>query len=180
MKQIYFLLDQDRCIGCHSCRVSCQVFNQTGGQVNWRQVTSFESGSFPEVSRQNLSVACNHCQHPACMSVCPTDAIRKRAKDGIVFIDANLCNGCERCIGACPYGAPQKEPGISKVSKCDFCMDRQDAGQQPVCVETCVGDALQYGTMEEIQAKASSRRALRRADGFPDPDRTGPSIRFLK
>ncbi|MBI4518812.1 MAG: 4Fe-4S dicluster domain-containing protein [Deltaproteobacteria bacterium] len=180
MNQVAFLLDLDRCIGCHACRVACQVHNDTTPEVNWRQVMSREAGRFPEVVQYNLSLACNHCERPACMAVCPTDVIVKRERDGIVFIDANRCNGCERCLGACPYGAPQRVPGQDRVSKCDFCWARQDAGLVPVCVETCVGGALQFGRLDQVEQLAAGRQLHRRSDGFFDPDWTRPAIRFIK
>lgn len=178
MKQIGFFLDTDKCIGCHSCRVSCQIHNQTSPNVNWRQVRTIESGKFPDVAQYNLSIACNHCENPACMKVCPVGAIHKRNKDGIVFIDSKTCNGCDRCIGACPYGAPRK--GLNKkVSKCDFCLSRQDKGEIPICVETCVGGALQFGDIKKPEKFAKGKNIYREINGFANPDLTNPSIRFL-
>lgn len=179
MTQMGFLFDPERCIGCHACRVACQVHNETGAEVNWRQVTSHESGSFPDATQHNLSLACNHCERPACMAVCPQNAITKRERDGIVFIDPERCNGCQRCVGACPYGAPRPVPGLDLVSKCDFCMARQDAGLAPVCVETCVGGALRYGPVGEMEAMADGRGIACEMGGFFDPEWTRPSIRFV-
>ena len=179
MTQVGFLFDPARCIGCHSCRGSCQVYNDTTPQVSWRQVTSREAGAFPDVVQHNLSLACNHCERPACMAVCPVDAIQKREKDGIVSIDSERCNGCQRCAGACPYGAPRPVPGGSRVSKCDFCMARQDGGLAPVCAETCVGGALRYGPIEEMEAMAGGRGLAVSVDGFFEPSWTRPSIRFV-
>ena len=34
------------------------------------------------------------------MAVCPTDAIKKRKEDGIVYVEARLCVGCKGCIDA--------------------------------------------------------------------------------
>ncbi len=178
MNQIGFLIDLDKCIGCHSCRVSCQVHNKTSPNVNWRQVTTIESGKFPDVTQYNLSIACNHCKDPACIKVCPVNAIHKHPKDGIVTIDSKACNGCQRCTGACPYGAPQKMLN-GKISKCDFCKSRIDEGQIPVCVETCVGGALQYGELKSFEKKSSDRKILKEVSGFANPNLTNPSIRFL-
>lgn len=179
MIQVGFLFDPSRCIGCHACRVACQVHNETTPEVSWRQVTTHEAGSYPDVVQHSLSLACNHCERPACMAVCPAGAIEKRASDGIVTIDAARCNGCERCVGACPYGAPRPVPGASRVSKCDFCRARQDRGQAPVCVETCVGGALRYGPLEGMDAMAEGGGLVRAIGGFFDPEWTRPSIRFV-
>lgn len=179
MSQIGFLVDTRRCIGCHACRVACQVHRATGPEVNWRQVTAHEAGTFPDVVQHNLSVACNHCERPACLPACPTAAIRKRDADGIVFIDPERCTGCGHCLAACPYGALHRTPGAAAVSKCDFCMTRQDRGLAPVCVETCVGGALQFGPLDELARSARGRTLRRRVRGFFDPDQTRPAIRFL-
>jgi anaerobic dimethyl sulfoxide reductase subunit B (iron-sulfur subunit) len=178
--QLGFLLDTSRCIGCQACRVACQVHNATGPEVAWRQVTSHEEGRFPDVARHHLSVACNHCERPACAEVCPVGAIRKREADGIVLLDSERCNGCGRCLGACPYGAPQRVPESGRVSKCDLCHARLERGLEPVCVETCVGGALRVGPLDDLGALAPGRTLLRRIDGFPDPDWTRPAIRFLR
>jgi DMSO reductase iron-sulfur subunit len=177
--QMGFLLDTSRCIGCNSCRVACQVHNATAPAVAWRQVSSHETGSYPDVARHHLSIACNHCERPACMAACPENAIHKSAENGIVAIDSVRCTGCGRCIGACPYGAPQRVPGSDVVSKCDFCVARQGNGLAPVCVETCVGGALHFGRLDELAQLAPGRTLHRKVEGFPDPDWTRPAIRFL-
>ncbi len=178
-QQIGFLVDTSRCVGCNACRVACQTHNETGPEVNWRQVTVYLQGTFPDVSRHTLSLACNHCAEPACMKVCPANAITKRADDGVVILDTDACNGCERCVPACPYGAPQKLPGRAKVSKCDFCTSQRAQGLPPRCVETCIGGALQFGPVDTFERRAGGRPLLREIEGFPDPSLTRPSTRFL-
>jgi Fe-S-cluster-containing dehydrogenase component len=37
------------------------------------------------------------------------------------------------------------------VVKCDYCMDRIDAGLKPACVSKCVTHCLEFGKMEEVQ-----------------------------
>lgn len=176
MSQVAFRFDASRCIGCQSCRVACQVHNESGPAVAWRHVTPVETGTFPHVARFQLSIACNHCARPACAAACPTGALYKRLSDGAVLLEASLCNGCERCVAACPYGAPQVVPGAGRVSKCDLCTTRRDAGERPVCVETCVGGALDFAPLEGLDTEPGLVRAL---PGFPDPSWTEPSIRFV-
>ena len=71
---------------------------------------------------------CYHCEDPWCVRACPTGAMQKREKDGIVFVESPLCVGCKSCIAACPWGVPQWDPATNKVVKCDYCKDRIDVG----------------------------------------------------
>ena len=140
--------DLRRCVGCQTCTAACKHANATPPGVQWRRVLDIEVGEFPDVQRAFVPMGCQHCDEPACMTVCPTTATRKRA-DGIVTIDYDLCIGCAYCTVACPYQARFKAPrgsfaygskatdseelreddGRRNVStKCNFCVDRIDAG----------------------------------------------------
>ncbi len=109
MEQIYFYFNSRYCINCNSCRVSCQTNNNTGFEINRREVVVHYKGVFPDVERYSLSVACNHCENPACIKVCAKKAIIKNSNNGIVTVNEQDCIYCKRCVAACPYGTPQKD-----------------------------------------------------------------------
>ncbi len=96
----------------------------------------------------NLSIACNHCVHPKCAGVCPTDAFIHRA-DGIVYIDSSKCMGCGYCSWACPYNAPRYNPEQGQMSKCNFCFDNIDAGLPPSCVAACPMRVLNFVEVDD-------------------------------
>jgi Fe-S-cluster-containing dehydrogenase component len=93
--------------------------------------------------------SCYHCEAPHCVAVCPTGAMQKRA-DGIVFVDQERCIGCTACAGACPWGVPERNPSTGKAVKCDYCMDRLDAGLNPACVTRCTTHALKLVSLQEL------------------------------
>ncbi len=176
MSQLGFLVNTRRCIGCNGCRVACQIDRGTDPATAWRSVGVFQQGRFPEVTQHTLSLACNHCRNPACQAVCPVGAIHKREGDGAVFIDPEACNGCGRCMAACPYGAPQRDATTLEVGKCDLCLERRERGLVPNCVQTCVGGALDVVAVSEME----ERGAVSSMQGFADPSFTEPSTRFLR
>ncbi|MDE7168632.1 MAG: hypothetical protein K2N67_00365, partial [Mucispirillum sp.] len=49
------------------------------------------------------------------------------------------------------------------MQKCDMCRERVAAGEKPACVASCVGRALDWGTIEYILSK------------YPDAVRINPS-----
>lgn len=161
-----FIFNADMCIGCIACEIACRNENDTQGNVRWRKVSKLASGSY-------LSVSCNHCSSPECFRVCPENAFTKR-HDGIVLIDSSRCNGCQLCVTACPYEAPQYDFETHKVSKCQMCYPRQDKGLAPACVEACSTGALTMTNLEEF----FDIEAVPSINGFPDTRITHPSIVF--
>ena len=162
--QYGFYFDASRCIGCSACAVACKDWNdiQPGAQVVWRRVTSVESGKVPKVTLVNMSSACNHCGKPACLAVCPVQAITKRAEDGIVVVDQTKCIGCKSCLAACPFGVPQF--GASgKMQKCNLCLDRVKAGKLPECASSCVAGALFAGPLDQLSATVAKKAAVQMA-----------------
>ncbi len=93
-----------------------------------------------------------HCQDPVCVNVCPTTAMSKD-ENGIVSVDADKCIGCRYCEWACPYGAPQFNEAAGVMTKCNMCQDLVAEGGNPACVDACPMRALEFGDIEELQAK---------------------------
>jgi anaerobic dimethyl sulfoxide reductase subunit B (iron-sulfur subunit) len=153
--QLAFYFDQTRCTGCHTCVVACKDWHDLpAGGSNWRRVTTYEEGKFPNVKVSHLSISCAHCAEPACAEVCPEDAIYKRKEDGVVLIDAEKCTGCQVCESACEYGAIQFRPnGEAKAEKCNFCVDRLEKGEPPICVSACPMRALDFGSAKALASR---------------------------
>jgi anaerobic dimethyl sulfoxide reductase subunit B (iron-sulfur subunit) len=128
----------------------------------WRRVLSVESGSYPNAEIVKLSLGCQHCGKPACVGVCPTGALSKRADDGVVVVDQNKCIGCRYCLFACPFGAPQYgEEGT--MQKCNLCLGRLAEGKKPACVDSCPAKALHAGSLDDLAKLASGKAAQRLA-----------------
>lgn len=166
MKQKGFSLNLDRCIGCQACVIACRNENQERTEIHWRRV-------IPATRDYYLSISCNHCKSPECFRVCPNRAYYKRS-DGIVIIDSSRCDGCRKCIVACPFHAPTYDKRKHKVSKCNFCLPRQLEGKIPACVEACGTEALKVIDMgEELPDKHVTS-----VEGMPNIHLTNPSIVF--
>src|SRR5688572_30322348 len=106
-QQYRFHVDMDTCIGCKCCVVACNEQNGNPAAINWRRVVEIEGGWYPNTSRSYLSMGCNHCVEPACLSGCPVDAYSKDPVTGIVRHNADACIGCQYCTWNCSYGVPQ-------------------------------------------------------------------------
>jgi anaerobic dimethyl sulfoxide reductase subunit B (iron-sulfur subunit) len=140
------------------------------------KVNCFEIGTFPSVFVAYQARPCYHCEEPSCLDVCPEDAITKRETDGIVVVDQDLCSGCQACLDACPYGAPQFEDDEdSKMQKCDLCQVRWSEGKAPICVDACPTRALDAGPLDElIETYGSAHEAV----GFEYAEEVKPSVVF--
>ena len=175
-KQHGFYFNADNCIFCHACEAACAEKNNTPPHLSFRSVGFVEGGSWPNMRRLNISMACNHCDNPVCLKGCPTRAYTKFAEYGAVLQDPDICFGCGYCTWVCPYNAPQLDPVAGHVSKCNMCIDRLEVGLKPACAAACLGGALDFGI---IETTPEGREQLEtRIPGFPDPSITHPNIRF--
>ncbi|AWR96181.1 4Fe-4S dicluster domain-containing protein [Acidianus sulfidivorans JP7] len=159
-----FIFDPNKCIICNACVNAC---NQAYGGLNWRELPIFQIDG----TKVAISIACNHCDNPECMNVCPANAIHKDDM-GIVYINKDECIGCGYCTWACPYEEPKfNSEGI--MTKCHFCRERILNKQGlPLCVEACPTGALAFGWIKKPEYNG---------DNFLAPyDITRPKIEIKK
>lgn len=162
MKQLGFYIDSSKCTGCKTCQLACKDYRDLDVKRNYRRIYEYTGGGFVQdgdtwiqndVFAYYLSIACNHCTHPACVQACPSGAMHKRDDNGLVLVDEDICIGCQHCANACPYGAPQFDKTRGIMTKCDGCIQRLSEGKQPMCVESCPLRALEFGDMSELREK---------------------------
>lgn len=159
----------EKCIGCKCCVVACNEQNGNPADIQWRRVGEIEGGWYPNTQRLHLSMGCNHCLEPTCLTGCPVDAYTKSPITGVVLHSADACIGCQYCTWNCSYGVPQYNPERGVVGKCDMCHNRLDEGREPACASACPESAIAI----EIVNVADWKReyaASANAPGLPSAD----------
>jgi nitrate reductase beta subunit len=99
-----------------------------------------------------LARICNHCTYPACLAACPRKAIYKRKEDGIVLIDQSRCRGYRECVRACPYKKTFFNLVTRISEKCIGCYPLIEKGEQPRCVQTCIGKIRLQGFLSKPES----------------------------
>ncbi len=181
-RKLGLVIDLDICVGCHACAVNCKEWNSGGVSapltdrdpygadpvgVWFNRVHSFEAGDGEEGRTVHFPRSCLHCEEPACVTVCPTGASYKRAEDGIVLVDEDICIGCKLCSWACPYGAREFDDDAGVMKKCTLCIDRiyndnlPETERVPACVATCPTSARHFGDLGDPDSAVSRLVAAR-------------------
>jgi sulfite dehydrogenase (quinone) subunit SoeB len=175
-KKLGLVIDLDVCVGCHACATACKEWNSGGhsaplpdfnpyGADAWgvwfNRVHSFEEGEGESARTVHFPRSCLHCEEPACVTVCPTGASYKRAEDGIVLVNADICIGCKLCSWACPYGAREFDEDAGVMKKCTLCIDRiyndniSENERLPACVMVCPTNARHFGDLGDPNSTVS-------------------------
>jgi tetrathionate reductase subunit B len=147
-------IDLKRCIGCNACSLACKQENNVQIGERWNEVYGSENGAGTARDIRTLPMLCHHCADAPCKNKCDElgyHAIQRRA-DGIVYVDASKCVGCQKCIPKCHYKAMFFNTQTKKAEKCHFCMHRIDAGLAPACVITCLGVTREFGSYSSLKA----------------------------
>jgi DMSO reductase iron-sulfur subunit len=168
-EQYRFHFDMTKCIGCKCCVVACNEQNGNPADILWRRVGEIEGGTYPDTLRHYLSMGCNHCLEPTCMTGCPVDAYSKDGPTGIVRHSADICIGCQYCTWNCSYGVPQYNPERGVVGKCDMCYGRLTQGQHPACVSACPEGAIRIETVRTAEWREEYRTDAN-SPGMPSAD----------
>jgi len=170
MDRLALMIDLERCIGCKSCEAACKQEHGLGpGEYRNKVVWLGDPGA---PSLDFLTVACQHCERPACLRACPVNpkAIVKDAATGVVSVIEDRCTGCGECVIACPYGAMGYDAVDHHAVKCDLCADRRaegDARTTTACASVCPGHAISFGPRTAHVARAQAEgRAIRDHDHF--------------
>lgn len=136
--------------------------------LNAQALSSFDPQTSQSADREirwlMSSDVCKHCTHAGCLDVCPTGALF-RTEFGTVVVQDDICNGCGYCVPACPYGVIDQRKDDGRVFKCTMCYDRLTDGLQPACATACPTQSIQFGDLEELQARADARLATLQGQG---------------
>jgi len=184
-KKFVMVVDLAKCRNALKCQESCNKNHYITGENAWLKVYKMQEET--DTAPYWMPMMCQHCDQPACVTVCPVDATFKR-RDGIVAIDAERCIGCRFCMAACPYSTrvfnwsePQQEEMMSMadhlaehssnhaghpsvkgtVDKCDFCPHMIDQGEVPHCVSSCPNDVFMFGDAYEDTVTNGSGQSFR-------------------
>jgi DMSO reductase iron-sulfur subunit len=186
-KQLAFVIDLRRCIGCDTCVIGCKVENdvETGKfrlsvyDSSGSSIYETPYGAFPALKQTWLPTMCHHCAEAPCVSACPTTALWRRDDDGLVALDKDKCVGCRRCEEACPYDALSFDDKSGTADKCNMCEHRVAKGEGPACAQVCPTRAIHFGDIASPDSKVSKLLATREHQVLRSSAGAKPQIYYL-
>lgn len=181
MTRYGMVVSTSRCIGCRTCSTACKMEHTLPlgtfrmRVLNARGEIAYDAyeGTYPNVSLSWTPSACQHCDNPPCLEVCPTGATQKR-EDGIVYVQSDDCIGCGSCEQACPYDARSLDSETNVMEKCTLCMERLDEGKTPMCELCCPARAIHVGDLDDEQSEVSQLLASKETVQLLAEENTGP------
>jgi Fe-S-cluster-containing dehydrogenase component len=168
--------DPVKCVGCGRCELACTEFidGKAAPSISRikvdRNLAFGANGGFAWRKGQGnwgdglvVQDLCKQCPHPVpCANICPENAIVPARSGNARMVDLEKCNGCKKCLKACPWEMISFDPESNKATKCFLCDGK------PKCVEACPAEALSYLPWRDLTGRIPPRVA--NAAAIP-PDR---------
>ena len=204
------VIDLQKCVGCDSCTVACKSENRTPPGVSYNVVMEEEHGEYPDTTRTNVPRPCMQCENPSCVQVCPVSATYKMENGivNIDYDRCIGCRYCmiscpygaraldfgegydDEVMGSGEITSPEygvdrgsREDGKSpqyNARKCSFCYHRLGRDEEPACVETCIGDARNFGDLDDPDSEVSKMAESTRAMQLKEHTGNDPNVYYLK
>ncbi|MFW6138123.1 MAG: 4Fe-4S dicluster domain-containing protein [Spirochaetota bacterium] len=134
-------IDLDTCASgeCRKCEIQCSYFYHPSN-----------NGILSVVELATYYLVCRRCDEPHCVNACPQEALEQQEDKEKLLVRHNMrCISCRSCSHACPYGTIYPEVVPLIVHICDFCMDRRDKKDEPLCITSCPYGALSLKKADE-------------------------------
>ena len=125
-----------KCTGCLECEKACS-------QINFKTKEGADKSAIKIIKKNNKYQMYVCDQRGLCLDMCPVGALTRR-KNGVVWLDKDICVGCQACVGFCPIGAMRKSEARIEPFKCISC---------GACVRACPENALELveKTIDDIK-----------------------------
>ncbi len=165
------VVNVDKCLACHSCELACALVHSESKVLEEAVLESPRPQQMVSVEGAGdygVPMQCRHCEDAPCITICPTAAIHRHESNDPVLIDKERCIGCRFCLMVCPFGVIDLSHDGKAVAKCDLCIERTGAGEEPACVAGCPTGALEFVELTEMLAKrrrAAAAQAVAAARG---------------
>ena len=162
------VVNDERCMACRQCMTECAMAHTEAATL----IEAINSDTPPQprvhveaAGQFGMPMQCQHCDDAPCITICPVEAIARAGEDAPVLIDAERCIGCKFCVMVCPFGVIDMSRSSKAVVKCDLCIERTEAGQDPACVAGCPTGALEFREMDDWIRQRRRQAAERVAAG---------------
>ncbi len=174
MAKYGFVIDVEKCTGCHSCFLACKdefigndylptAAAQPDKGHTWIKLNEVEHGAGTKLKVDYIPHMCQHCEDTPCAAPAPAGAVYRRA-DGIVIIDPEKAKGCKSIVNACPYRAVYWNEAAQLPQKCTMCAHMLDNGEKTTrCAEACPTGALVFGDLADETSPAAKLLAQKGA-----------------
>jgi len=175
-----FFIDTSRCTACRGCQVACKEWHehvavptrQRGTHQNPPDLTpfNFKLVRFSEhkidgtIKWLFFPDQCRHCINPPCKDAAdafvPGAIIQDEATGAVIYTPETkklTIDQAKQVHDVCPYNIPRRDEDTGLLTKCDWCIDRQQAGLIPACVKTCCTGTMNFGDREAMLQLAKTR-----------------------